>query len=77
MSRDRAARTVAARTTDRNRRGDLLVVRHRAVDQRKLETVEAKQTLTDRRVRGRVKLAPFQVAEKLVQSVVAALPGLV
>lgn len=78
LSRHWTAGTVStAGATNCHSGRDLLVLWHRAVDQRKLKAVEAKQTLADRGVRGRVELAPFEVTEELVQSVVAAFLGFV
>lgn len=72
VARSLATRAVAA-ATDRNRRGNLLIFGHRAVENGELEGLQTQQTLADRGVRVRIELTAFQIPKKLIQRVVATL----
>lgn len=65
---------VTAAAADRDRCRNLLVFRHRTIENGKLESLQAEKTLADRGVGVRVELATLEVAKEFVQRVVATLP---
>jgi hypothetical protein len=69
----RATRAVATAAADRDRCRNLLIFRNRAIEDGQLESLQAEKALADRGVGVRIELATLEVAEELVQCIVATL----
>lgn len=70
----RATRAIpAATTSDSNAGGHRLIVRDRPIQNGKLKSLKAHQTLADRGIRVRIELSTLQVTKELIERIVATL----